>query len=380
MAIYKRGKTYWYKFMWQGRLIRESTKQGNDKVARQMESAHRTSLAKGEVGIREPKAIPTLREFIQNRFEPWARSRFEKTSPKTWIGYYRVGLSAIKEYKPLAGTKLDTITSETVADFAAHRQESGMQVSTVNSSLQVLRRILKLAVECGALQSAPIVKMVPGTRHRERVVTPQEEARYLAAAPEMLGQVAAVLVDTGLRPEECFRLRWESITWTNGRFGTLIVTHGKTVAARRVLPMTPRVRNILDARWRSADGPAEGWIWPASTRSGHVEPSSFRKQHTATFKTIATEAAKHNHKPVRPFVLYSLRHTFLTRLGESGCDTWTLARIAVHSNISMSSRYVHPSENAVLDAMSRLGGHKNGHNQNEAAQLPVAKDDTSVIN
>ena len=31
--IYKRGKVYWYKFMWQGRLVRESTKQKNDKVA-----------------------------------------------------------------------------------------------------------------------------------------------------------------------------------------------------------------------------------------------------------------------------------------------------------------------------------------------------------
>ena len=89
---------------------------------------------------------------------------------------------------------------------------------------------------------------------------------------------------------------------------------------------------------------------------------------------------KNNLKPVRPFVLYSLRHTFLTRLGESGCDAWTLARIAGHSNISMSSRYVHPSESAVLDAMSRLGRHKNGHNQNEAPRLPVAKDDTNVIN
>jgi hypothetical protein len=29
---YKRGKVYWYKFVWQGKLIRESTKQGNDKV------------------------------------------------------------------------------------------------------------------------------------------------------------------------------------------------------------------------------------------------------------------------------------------------------------------------------------------------------------
>ncbi len=60
---------------------------------------------------------------------------------------------------------------------------------------------------------------------------------------------------------------------------------------------------------------------------------------------------------VRPFVLYSLRHTFLTRLGESGCDTWTLARIAGHSSIAISARYVHPSHDAVLAAIDKLGGH-----------------------
>lgn len=49
---------------------------------------------------------------------------------------------------------------------------------------------------------------------------------------------------------------------------------------------------------------------------------------------------RNSDRPPRPFVLYSLRHTFLTRLGESGCDAWTLARITGHSNVSMSSRYV----------------------------------------
>src|SRR5689334_15700915 len=63
MSIYKRGDVYWYKFMWNGKMVRESTKQGSDKVARQMEAAHRTSLAKGEVGIRDKKSVPTLLEF-----------------------------------------------------------------------------------------------------------------------------------------------------------------------------------------------------------------------------------------------------------------------------------------------------------------------------
>lgn len=347
---------YWYRFMWKGELVRESTRQGNDKVARQMEAAHRTSLAKGEVGLREKKPVPTLTEFIDKRFEPWAKARFEKTSPKTWFDWYRVGLRNIKAYKPLANARLDEISSETVMGFAAYRQAQGLQISSVNSSLQVLRRVLRISAEWGALESVPKVKMLPGQTHRERVVTREEEAKYLATAPEPVGSIAAILVDTGLRPEECFRLCWDAITWSNGRYGTMLVTHGKTAAARRVLPMTPRVRSIFEARWDHAGKPEDGWVWSAPTRCGHVVSSSLKKQHK---KALLLGG-------VRPFVLYSLRHTFLTRLGESGCDAWTLARIAGHSSIAMSTRYVHPSGDAVLAAMTKLGGHNAGHSGNQA--------------
>jgi hypothetical protein len=127
-----------------------------------MESAHRTSLAKGEVGLRDKKPVLTLAEFIDNRFEPWAKATFEKASPKTWFDWYRVGLRAIKGYKPLADSKLNEITGETLADFAAHRQTKGLQVSTINSSLRVVRRVLRLAVEWGAAESSPKVKLSPG--------------------------------------------------------------------------------------------------------------------------------------------------------------------------------------------------------------------------
>jgi hypothetical protein len=49
--------------------------------------------------------------------------------------------------RPLANMGLDEITSERAAEFAAYRQAQGRKVSTVNSSLRVLRRILGLAVE-----------------------------------------------------------------------------------------------------------------------------------------------------------------------------------------------------------------------------------------
>src|SRR5215813_159373 len=197
----KRGScgVYWYKFMWNGEMIRESTRQKNEIVARNMESAHRTSLAKGEVGIRDKKQSPTLSKFCDERFEPWAKSTFEKSSPKTWLDFYRVGIRTIRNYKPLSGLKLDEITSERASEFSAYRQSQGLQVSTVNSSLRVLRRMLRLAVEWGELDSVPNIKRLPGERHRERVVTPAEESRYLSAANPLLTDVATVLIDSGMR-------------------------------------------------------------------------------------------------------------------------------------------------------------------------------------
>ena len=103
--IYKRGKckldsegkcnkcgkkgacgVYWYKFFWNGKLIRESTKQGKDKVARDMECAHRTSLAKGEVGIREPKPDSNAKTILHDRVEPWAQARRSRTPAENGTG------------------------------------------------------------------------------------------------------------------------------------------------------------------------------------------------------------------------------------------------------------------------------------------------------
>jgi integrase len=90
------------------------------------------------------------------------------------------------------------------------------------------------------LDAVPDVVMLKGENHRDRVLTITEEEKYLSACKPLLCDFATVLVDTGTRPEECFRMRWEHVSWGSGRHGALSVTHGKTDAARRILPLTPR--------------------------------------------------------------------------------------------------------------------------------------------
>jgi integrase len=377
MAVFKRGKKYWYKFVWNGELIRASTKQSNRRIAEQMEATHKASLAKGEVGIRERIRVPTLKDFAEKDFGPYIESRFQD-KPKT-LEYYRTGLKNLNAYAALAGCPLDAITAEKIAGFVAKRWEAGLAVSSINRRLEVLRRMLKLATEWGKVEKAlPKVEMLPGENHRDRVLSPEEESRYLDAArmigedivrsyeralegiratvrreepikphdPFRLRDVTTILTDCGLRPEECFRLKWEHI-----RDGSLNIPFGKTENARRTLPLTPRAAAIVEARRAAA---RSDWLFPAPTQSGHIEKSSLKKQHL--------KACKLAHLAVFP--LYTFRHTCLTRWA-AFMDPYTLGYLAGHGDFSTTRRYVHPQAHTVLEAIERArnaqGGHKSGH-------------------
>src|SRR5207245_5555011 len=119
---------------------------------------------------------------------------------------------------------------------------------------------------------------------RERVVGDQEFTQYLACASPLLADVAIVLNETGLRPDECHRLEWPDISFSEDGCGNLLVRSGKTPAARRPLPLTQNVRAVLEDRWQWAGQPETGFVFPAPTQSGHVEHYTLKKQHRAALK------------------------------------------------------------------------------------------------
>jgi hypothetical protein len=91
--------------------------------------------------------------------------------------------------------------------------------------------------------------------------------------------------------------------------------------------------------------PSEGCVWATATASGHGR--AFHGEETAPAGAEAQWSASLR-------ALRSLAYLPHARLGEAGCDAWTLARIAGHSSIAMSARYVHPSQDAVMNIFSRL--------------------------
>jgi integrase len=361
----KTSNNWWYKFSWNGALIRESAKQANKRVAEQMESAHRTRLAKGEVGIRDKKVVPTVAEFSEKDFLPHVRARFAD-KPAT-LAYYQIQVKHLTGYAPLASTPVDAVAPETISGFVEKWRAAEYEVSSINRALQVLRRMLRLAVEWGKSEkAAPRVLLIPGERRRERVLSPAEEAAYLEAAqqtgesileeyehalkgiratargqepikpddPFLLRDVATVLLDCGLRPEECYRLRWEHV-----RDNALHIPFGKTANARRSIPLPNRVTSILNMRKSAA---ASEWVFPAPTKSGHMEQSTLGKRHRS-----ACDLAGIGRLP-----FYTFRHTCLTRWS-SHMDPYTLAYFAGHSDFGTTRRYVHPNMDTGRAAMER---------------------------
>lgn len=344
MSIYKRGNVYWYKFMWHCGLVRESTKQSNDKVARSMESAHRTALAKSEVGIREKKPVPTLKEFLRGDFLPFVRTK-HVAKPLT-LRYYQQGSDMLVK-STLAGLRLDELSDQHAQDFV--RKHARLSASGINRGLRTLRRALNLAYEWGKIEKPVRITLAPGEKQRDRVLTEHESDVYLKACPEPWRECATIILDEGFRPSEVFALRWSHVFFNEDGTGLIQVVEGKSKAARRLLPMTPRVYRLLSARYELCDRPSEGWIFPTTSKCGHFNGNAAKEQH----KKALLDSG------VATFVPYTLRHTALTRLGEAaGGDVFVLARIAGHSSITVTQRYVHPQ----ADAINRVFA---------AAQLPV---------
>lgn len=121
----------------------------------------------------------------------------------------------------------------------------------------------------------------------------------------LLRDVAMVLMDCGLRPEECFRLKWME----NIRDGAIEIHTGKGRGSRRRIPISQRVRSILEMR---RGGGMSEWAFPAPTKSGHIESSSLKKRHAGAVKASGVVA----------FVLCTFRHTCITRWR----STWTRSR------------------------------------------------------
>jgi integrase len=349
MSLFKRGDVYWYEFVHDGRRYRKSAGVKNHRVAGDIERAFRTALAKGEVGITERKPIPGFRSAMSD-FLKWSEQQ-HTAHPGT---HRRYKVSSVALLRVFADTPLDKITPEEVErfkttrarEFKSARSKKGrvqtkkrVRPATVNRELACLKSVINFAIRSNVLIRNPVsaVKFLPEDNQQMRVLSHVEEREYFAKASPVLSDIARLILDTGMRPEEVYSLRPENVDLVRK---TVQVPRGKTAAARRILTLTSAVAELLQRRMTGIKTPC---IFPCGTDSSRPIP----KVNNAHDRAVKESG-------IAPLRLYDLRHTWATRAAMSGIDLVTLAAMLGHSRIQMVLRYAHPTQTHQTKAMEHL--------------------------
>lgn len=334
MHVYKRkdSKYYWYKFEYKGVAYRGSTGVKDKPGARNIAAKVRLDVIERKHGINRPKAAPLFKNAMADFLKHCRRHNAAGTA-RRYESSSKPLISAFGE------KALNVVTAAAIERYKTARLNEKLKPATVNAEMACMKAMFNHFVRLDVVTGNPVtrVKPLPANNERMRVLSFEEERLYLAACPQPLYDIAVLMLETGMRPEEIYRLRRENV---NVDAGYVFNPHGKTKAAKRTLPLTRRAADMLKGRLESVDG---DYVFPLDG-----DPSRPMNQanplHYGALKLSGVER----------FRIYDLRHTFATRAAESGVDLVTLASLLGHSKIQMVLRYAHPQAAHKAEAIRKM--------------------------
>ena len=94
-------------------------------------------------------------------------------------------------------------------------------------------------------------KALQENSEKDRVLSFEEQDKYLALATPMLRDVANIMLEMGMRPDEVCRIQTENV---HLKQDYLFIPKGKTKAARRRIKLTAAAKSILKNAFRRAKG------------------------------------------------------------------------------------------------------------------------------
>jgi integrase len=340
MSIYLRGEVWYYLFYVQGRRYRGSTKTNNEKEALRVEARKRVAAEQGQ-SLR-PQRVPLLREFVKP-FEEWLGKTTLASNTKS---DYKNGRRLILK-TPLAGMRMDLITADDVETMNFHESPHSR-----NCAIRTLRRMLGKARDWKLLREVPRVRTVK-VFPRDRMISVEDEKRFLAAAKRPLSDVLTIMLDSGMRNGEVTRMRWENIDWHSAFYFN---PKGKTRKARRHVPLSERViallRNIQQEQTKpqpkQPSTQREGWVFPSKkSPSGYIGLSGLEHRFRKLARALGIPDA---------LKLYCARHTFGT-VAETK-DPGLVREVMGHESLTTTLGYLHPETAAIKAVIDRRNQQK----------------------
>lgn len=222
--------------------------------------------------------------------------------------------------RPLSARPMHTITVKDVS-WLRSRLEEKHGMTSARNALKLARALWTVATKMEPeLQAKPnpwsLVGKPPPRKAKPTLVDLPTLALEIEQADSMRRMIHLIAVLTGARRSSILNIRTDDVFLGEGPW--IRLTWLKTRAEPATLPIGERLASELrDFR----KGVPDGWLFPADSRSGHIEEP----------RCTAISAR-----------LHQCRHTFSHLAVESGADWLTLKLLMTHEPGSATSYYVNP--------------------------------------
>jgi integrase len=346
MAVFQRGKVWWYKFYFAGREIKESSKSRSKTVAKEAEKQRRRELEEGFHNLTQAREqrIRPLKEIIEDYLVGYG---LRNRAPR--FANYALG-----HVRRLLGSRLTVdVDAAAVMKYQEDRLREGAAPKSINEEVRFL---LKMLGDPGEIVRAQLrkekqLKLKVRTRIGkafDTVETSSLSAQVAKSRSPHIYMAFTLARNAGLRDTEIKTLTWAQINLT-GRY--LTVGRAKTEAGEgRTIPFNDELYEAFvqhQAQYKAKFGSIqpEWYVFPfGRTRSS--DPT----RHVTTLKT-AWNTVRRNAKVTGRW--HDNRHTLITELAESGAGDESIMQIAGHVSRSMLRHYSHirmSAKRAALDA------------------------------
>lgn len=221
---------------------------------------------------------------------------------------------------------------------SSERTKKPIKPATIDRDIANLQAMMNRAVQHGLIEANPFqgVKQLREDNQRDRVLTPKEFERLVAALPPDLQPLIKLLYVLPLRVSEARKLKWGQIDFTAGEFGAIRFAKGTTKSGRtRIVPLSMQLREML-------------WNLPSRFKAEFVfcKPDGkpigdFKK----LWKTALTTAG------ITDFRVHDLKHCAVTNLLLAAVAPAFIEHMADHASDIMRRRYTTLIEQHVLAAV-----------------------------
>ncbi len=335
MALYKRDSVWWMSFTHNGKQFRRSTETEDKKLAQRIFDKLKGEVAEGKWFEKLPGDDYTFAELMNKYLEEYSAVNKATTTHLRDKGIAK----HLRKY--FGNTILTNITPRQISEYKVKRRKDGVSPRTINYELTIISHAFNVAMrEWGWVENNP-VSMVKKERVKntiERWLTLDEEKKLLFASPKWLQEIIVFAINTGLRESEILDMKWSQVDLARR---TIIILEQKNRSVD-TLPLNETALNVL------------------------LEKNQFRVNTTDLVfpnqenKRIGTShLIKTFHKAIRKSGIaklrfHDLRHTFASRLVQSGADLFSVQKLGRWKNTSMVMRYAHHQPESLRPAIELM--------------------------